>query len=265
MPFNINGFLSPDLKGWTDSVRLNHKVWFDLAEELNTACMKVMSSAKPLQTSEKQLVASLIFGRSLQSFQGVILLAERGMMADARTLVRSCSESAIALGCASVDDNFLDDLIASNLKHRKAVTDKILSSSEILKHLEQEQTDKLKQLRDDLKDTRSGSINWEQAAQKAGMTVLYDTVYRATSGDAAHVTIDAINRHLKTDLDQNVTGLSYQPEAKDLNDTVSGAICALLFSLYALSKSLGRDDYEEVVKVYNAKWKVLVEGVRIFV
>jgi hypothetical protein len=258
MPFNINGFLSPDLKGWTDSARSDHKVWFDLAEELNRACMEVLLSAKPLQTSEKQLVASLIFGRSLQSFQGVILLAERGMMADARTLVRSCAESAIALGCASVDDDFLDDLIASNVKHRKTVADKILSSSEILNHLEQEQTDKLKQLRDDLKDIRSDSMRWEQAAQKAGFSVLYDTVYRATSGDAAHVTIDALNRHLKTDFDQNITGLSFQPKAKDLNDTLSCAISALLHSLYALGKSLGRNDYEQFVKIYNAKWKALV-------
>lgn len=258
MPFNIDGFLSPDLKGWTNSVRSDHKVWFDLAEELNKACMDAMYSAKPLQSSKKQLVASLIFRRTLQSFQGVILLAERGMMADARTLVRNCVESAITLGRASVDDNFIDDLISSNVKHHKAVADKILSSQDILNHLEPEQTDKLKQLKRDLKDIHSDSMKLEQAAKKAGISVLYDTVYRKTSGDAAHVTVDSLNRHLQRDLEQNITGLSFQPETKDLNDTLSGAISALLFSLFALGKTFGRNEYEQVVKIYTAKWKALV-------
>ena len=258
MRFNIDGFLSPDLKAWTDSARLEHKAWFDLAEELNKACMEAMYAAHPVQTSEKQLVASLIFCRALQSFQGVILLAERGMMADARTLVRSCAESAIAVGCASVDDDFLDDLIAGSVKHHKAVAEKILSNPDVVPHLEQDKTDKLKVLLDELENRPSGGINWEQAARKAGMSVLYDTVYRGTSGDAAHVTIDSINRHLKKDNEQNITGLSFRPESNGLNDTISCAISALLFSLNALGTSLRRIDYEQIVEIYNAKWKALV-------
>jgi hypothetical protein len=80
---------------------------------------------------------------------------------------------------------------------------------------------------------------------------------RELLGDAAHVTIASINRHLKTDKEQNITGLSFQPESNGIDDTLSCAISSLLFSLHALSTALERKDYEQVVIVLNAKWKAL--------
>ena len=38
-------------------------------------------------------------------------MAERGMIAEARSLVRSCAETAIAIGCLAIDDKFVDALI----------------------------------------------------------------------------------------------------------------------------------------------------------
>jgi hypothetical protein len=59
-------------------------------------------------------LASLLYRRALQSFQGAVLMAERGMIADALTLVRSCAETAIARGSVAGDEKFVDALVEAH-------------------------------------------------------------------------------------------------------------------------------------------------------
>jgi hypothetical protein len=54
---------------------------------------------------------------ALQTFEESILLTERGMIADALTLVGSCTETAIAIGCFAADEKFIDKLFESDANH----------------------------------------------------------------------------------------------------------------------------------------------------
>src|SRR5260221_14517885 len=114
MAFDDDGFLSPDLVAWTATIRTEFKDWFELVESFNRDAMKVLWSIKPSLSKNQQLVAALLYGRALQSFQGTVLMAERGMIADALTLVRSCAATAIAIGGGAVDEQLVDDLIAAH-------------------------------------------------------------------------------------------------------------------------------------------------------
>jgi hypothetical protein len=102
------GFLSPQLRKWTTSTKRDYQKWFRFIKRLNRAAMKVLAAIEPDLNKNRELFAALLCRRALQTFQGSILLAERGMIADALTLVRSCAETAIALGCFAADDNYLE-------------------------------------------------------------------------------------------------------------------------------------------------------------
>src|SRR5260370_32557877 len=97
------GFLSTDMVAWTAKTRAQFKEWFDLVESFNREAMKILFAIKPRQSINHQLVAASLYGRALQSFQGAVIMAERGMIADARSLVRSCAETAFAIGSLTVD------------------------------------------------------------------------------------------------------------------------------------------------------------------
>jgi hypothetical protein len=48
-------------------------------------------------------MAAAMFARALQTFEGAIILAERGMLADAGTLARSIVETIAAVLVAGLD------------------------------------------------------------------------------------------------------------------------------------------------------------------
>src|SRR5579859_8142898 len=97
--FDQVGFLG-DMGSWTAATFAAHRTWFDAAHELNRDAMRLLYECRP--AGPQQLVAALLFRRALQSLQGCLILSARGMPADARTLVRSATESAIALAGANI-------------------------------------------------------------------------------------------------------------------------------------------------------------------
>ena len=73
----------------------------------------LLQNPPPLDNT-KQLVVSLLLARTLTSYCAAILLARRGMVADARAIVRSCTESAIALGAMATINGFFDQMVEAH-------------------------------------------------------------------------------------------------------------------------------------------------------
>jgi hypothetical protein len=97
------GFLSPEIAPWIGRHRTENRAWFSLAMDLNSlAHQELLLLEAPLEDN-KALLAALLFARSLSSFQAAILLAERGMTQDARTITRSCFESVFCFGALRND------------------------------------------------------------------------------------------------------------------------------------------------------------------
>lgn len=261
MAFDTDGFLSEDLGEWMTKTKADHRDWFDLANHLNREGMKLLFSAEPSNTSNKQLLAALLYGRALQSYQGVVLLSERGMLTEARTLVRSCAESAIALCAVALDEKFIDELISDYDRHRLCIANVFANDTDCKSDLTPEQIEKLRETAREIKDRNHPntpqSINWATVATKTGTTALYNTIYRGISGDAAHATIEALNRHIKSDAESNIEHLTFRPSVEDLNDTLSAGISAMLHAMDALSRSFEREAFSQVVASLGARWRAL--------
>jgi len=237
MAFEDDGFLSPDLVDWMTATRHKFKEWFDLVESFNREAIKILFAIKPCQSRNQQLVPALLYRRALQSFQGAVLMAERGMIADALTLVRSCAETAVAIGGVAVDERFVDDLIGAHDSHRLSYANVILNDPESLRELTSEQIGNLQQVIAEVtgkyKAPHPQRIKWDQAARKAKMSALYDTIYRMTSGDAVHTTVLALNRRVQADDHGTIGHLTFQPDNRDLAVTLSFAANALLHAMEA--------------------------------
>ena len=125
------------------------------------------------------------------------------MIADALTLVRSCAETAIAIGAVGNDQKFADALVEDHHRHRMTYANALLNDPDSLPFLTREQISDFEQVVADLKKqyppAGPKSIRWEQAAIKAKMTDLYITIYRMTSSDAVHTTVNALDRRVETD------------------------------------------------------------------
>lgn len=262
MAFDDEGFLSTDLLVWMTTTRGEFKDWFDLVDSLNREAMKILLATQPSQSKKQQVVAALLYRRALQSFQGAVLLAERGMIADALTLVRSCAETAIAIRGVSLDEKFVADLIEDHDKRRLTSANVYLNDPESREASTPEEIEKLQHVVAEVKaryaPPRPRSINWYQAAKRVRMTALYDTTYRMASGDAVHTTVNALDRHVDPDDEGKIGRLTYRPESRDLVHTLSVNANALLHAMYAITHVFPRQEFERTVKSCMDRWDNLV-------
>lgn len=255
--FDKQGFLSHhELDAWEDNIRNAHPDWFRLVDDLNQEAMRICRALQPAVTDNRQLLAVMLYYRALQSFQGAVLLAERGMPADALTLVRSCAESAIALGGVAHDKVFIEALISSYNKHRKTFINTYINDSGLSNELTNEQKEYGKALVEQLNTGAPQGFTWDALAKKpeVGMADLYNTVYRSTSGDAAHATLPALDRHVCTNTEGKLERLVFQPDARDVEQTFSMAVCSLLNAMEQLNYVVPVGD---AVAEYMKRWSAL--------
>ena len=91
------GFLSPETQATIAQCRQQSAIWFALAEDVNRSAQATMANYQigpDGNISTQHLFGLLLLIRSLSNFQGSLMMAERGMVVEARTLFRSCFENA---------------------------------------------------------------------------------------------------------------------------------------------------------------------------
>ncbi len=232
------GFLSPGLAGDSARIRADFSAWFDVAEDLNRHAMRVLPSLQPGTDSKDGLVVALLFGRALTTFQAVLILAERGMLGDSRTLVRAASETAIVLAAVVADPAVCEQLIDDHFRHHKKMRNAWLEDGQAVAVMSKEQVDAVRAALADAERDRpsvkgGNPMSLEPLSKIGGTLALYNAVYRSMSGDAAHVTADSLNRHALADADGRVRGLKLGPTVDDLADTLFGSMWILATVLEA--------------------------------
>jgi hypothetical protein len=131
------GFLSPAVAGYITDHRNQYADFFGLADALNRVGQGVMSEANVTITDQRaadpKLLTLLLLIRTMSNFQGVILLVERGMIVEARTLARSCYENVYCLSALQKDGaGFVKAMLADELYARKAASNWLLQKPERL-------------------------------------------------------------------------------------------------------------------------------------
>lgn len=226
--------------------------------------MRVLPNVKADQSSNQQLVAAALYGRMLASFQAAFLLAEWGLLADARTVVRGAAETAIVLAGIVKDEAVCDLLIDRHFWHHQKLRQAWLNDPEAVATMTAQEVDAVKTVIADAdaehpkaRALKTDPIAIATLAQQTGFTALYNAVYRSASGDAAHTSIDALNRHIRADDQANITGLKFGPDVSDLPATVSDAMSVLAHALHAVTEHFKLAQFGDELAQCIAAWKAL--------
>jgi hypothetical protein len=263
MSLQTDGYLSPDIAKWIAKHRAEHAAAFALADRLSQVAQQVMLGAEVPKSDNRALLILLFFARALSSFQGALLLAERGMTVEALTLARSCLESAFFLGATAADAGFADRLISSDAAHKKKVATWLTSPEAAVTELAPEQIDKLRGFLANLKTaaTPVAPLPIKQAADAAQLSDIYETVYRDLSDRAAHPSLNSLLRHIEVDDHGNAVALRFGPETKDLPETILAMTTALFYGIVGMGSAFAQDAWRAEI---DACWEIHKEliGVR---
>lgn len=134
--FEIDGFFSPEVEQFRHAVRSTppFSTWFDYALGLNRIDLDLMKRATVALADRRLFTMYGHFVRVSQTFQGAVLLAERGMVPNARILLRSGVESAIAICALAESDELVDQMIAAHHQMQRKYARLVVNSADYRAH-----------------------------------------------------------------------------------------------------------------------------------
>jgi Family of unknown function (DUF5677) len=255
MSFEIDGFFSPDIDQFISAVRNTAptKAWFDFARDLNRIGFDLLRNAKTAPSENAAFAIHGLFVRGHQSFQSALLLAERGLIGDARAVLRSGVEGTIAIYALAADPSFVDDLIEAHYYNQRKAARLLLADPTYLATYDAADIAAMNSAvatadaAEQAKGRKLRDINWADVALKHCRD-LYQLMYRSFSSDGAHTTLNSLDRYVMADANGRITSFKSAPGPEGLVETLS-AICLLfLWAADPFAVSVGRPDVTGKIK-----------------
>lgn len=217
-----------------------------------------------------EIIAASLYIRSMSNFQGVILMAERGMINEAKSLLRCLLECEFAIVAVDKDKNVTDQFVLEDQLQRKDYIKAYKRNRKSgVPHPADapsfEDLDKLlHEIECDIKKSNIKRLRKRDLAEKAGLLETYDSAYKLLSG-----TIHVNARDLEQYLDLGDTGeikmLLWGPDVKEIDFILFTAAESMLFILIGISHmfSLKYDaTWNKIQDKYNSLGKNFTEQIQ---
>ncbi len=230
--------------------------WVLLATDMVAAVEFVSSTAEVEPSDGPQLAKFAVLARSHGHMSAIILLIKAGQIVEARIITRSLLENFF-LAVALAENNsasFLDlenDRRASRLKRVKLMTENGNSFSPT----------QIAQAQAYLKRIAKGRfMNPGSVVNRTSIRNTY-IIYAQLSGDSAHPSLDALDRHIIRNGKGHLTELSVAPvtERDESRDTVFWACMALLGILVSVQDLPGATQAGPHISAISERYLRLIE------
>jgi hypothetical protein len=223
------------------------KAWLDYALGLNRIGLDLLKNATAPLAERRLFTMYAHFVRCHHTFQGSLLMSERGMVPSARILLRSGVESAIAICALATGEDLVDEMVAAHhLNQRKLarlIVENPAYSSSYSAHEIAEMRATIAAV--DAIETAAGKklreINWADTAARHCVD-LYNLLYRSLSSDGTHATVNSLNRLLEIDSHQQITALKLAPDLDGLVEALSAACLMFIWSADPFAAAFDRPD-----------------------
>lgn len=187
------------------------------------------------------------FVRTHQTFQGAILMGERGMIANARILLRAGVESAIAIAALAKDESLVDDMIAAHRFNQRKFARIVVNHQNYSATYSAEEIAAMRALiaEVDAIEAQSGKklkdINWADVGALHCFD-LYNLLYRPLSWDGTHASVNSINRFLEVGDNQQITAFKMVPDTDGMVEALSAACLLFIWAADPFAAAFDRPD-----------------------
>lgn len=218
--------------------------WATIANSLRASGLDICATAT-LHLTEKgygdeAFLAMTLLARTLSNSKGALLLLEHGRVVEARVLVRCCLENLYwVAGIEAEGETFTKEMLNDEMSHRQRRGERIFQSKVTLG----------KEVEANLKAwLRQNGKRFKDASQLKPMSVALRTdiggsyvLYEQLSSDAAHPSLDALNRHVISRTAEEVGGIDVEPVAKDeeISETLEYLCLAMIGVLTGVNQIVG--------------------------
>lgn len=245
-------FLSPMMSEVTAQIRNAHKKIFTLVDKINQLTNREILATEILNNDEQHLVVACLLHRALTTYQGVVVLVERGMPSEAKVLLRTQLEVMFQLVAITKDREVGRAYILQDEVHRKKFINKFKLLSDPVKAsvgnpvLE----DLLATIDQRIHDGDIRKCTTEWFAERAELLDFYHSAYSVFSR-TVHAHVRDLETALIVDTQGKVTGFAYGPTDAGLEEIVLTAIESFLFSVQGAFSVLPSDSHAAFSAIHD--------------
>ena len=206
-----------------------------------------------------EVIAASIYIRAMSNFQGSIILAERGMVNEAKSLLRCLLEGMFAIVAIDKDKEIVNQFILEDLLQRKdylkayrrnkcsgiPAEENTPTSEELDKLLED--------IESQIKENKVKKLSKRNLAEKAEMLTTYDSAYKLLSG-TIHINARDLEQYLEINEAGEIKKLLWGPDVKEIDLILFTAAESILFVLIAISRIFNltyKEPWQTLMETYN--------------
>jgi len=236
--FERNGFLG-DESAWRAAFHKDYSKWIEAYTEVNKVAVAMFTAAKAHRDNDKEIIVSLLMARILSNYQSLLILMERGFIAEVKIVLRSMFEAVFGLVACAKEETFVDKYVATSKKKHSAYLRK-LSGIECLKQIQELQQVSLN-LSQQTKSDKETHI--KEVAKAAGMLDEYNSHYSELCL-FGHANLPSLQGTIAYDEKGRATHHLLERSDKDVKDSFFFAMLLMIqvISRFRTTFNLGFDE-----------------------
>lgn len=259
MSFEEQGFLSEDIATIRKEIRERYALYFRMVDRVNSLCQRAIAEVSVYSHDGQQVIATSLMIKLLNDAEGSILLVERGLESQARSLLRVAIEALFILWNLCQDEHFFRAYVYRSEIERLTLVRALLKNparmfDDVRPHLTPDLADKITK---EIKEAGVTKEMAEQLAKGVGLGHMYDGFYRLLSQDI-HSSPRALERYIIADDEEEFKGLRYGPMTGDIILILTTAAMVMLMAIGAINQLLGLNIDAEIRQL-DEELRTLVE------
>jgi Family of unknown function (DUF5677) len=244
--------------------------WIEFSAKLINAAYAVLSTASlkvgPEVEGEADLVAMTLLARTAQHMKGVILLAQEGLVVEARILTRCCFENEFWIeGLKAEGSKFADRMMDEDAKSRQLRGKFLLESRKRREAPDDDGGEKLRKWVEDsiTEFPKAGMLKPKEVASLGTLKEAY-MFYSQLSSDAAHPSLEALNRHIGTTQEDGEETTTFihgapPPHPNEIEETLNLACLAMIGCCIGANQILGETEGGKILDSLADEYKKIMK------
>lgn len=241
--FTKQGFVSEEARRVVETLaKKNETLWAE-AHAVNHYCQALQYELEVHKHSLVEMLAALMYARILSTYQGLLVVLERGMVEQAKMLLRCALESLFPLVAISQHADFAKKMLVSEERERLKGLNKLIRYWERSGGPDGELGNARKlaeEINKKLENVNGKKLSIVDAAEAAGLVDWYDTVYSLLS-NTVHSSMRSLEDHLHFNADGEVEAIKNEPSVEDADKLLVTGMESMFHAVRAASTVFGQD------------------------
>ncbi len=253
MSINEEGFLSHEIEQWIKKYREeNHKL-FILSIELNRFAQSILLKLEINNGDIQKIISSALFARLISQYQSIIILIERGLVNEAKIILRVMLDNLFILVAITKDKKYTKFYINDDIEKRIHFLNRFSKNignhyDDILEKLDKEKIAReLKELIEKKETLESdelklkGMITTKKWAEFSEMESLYYRLY-AQFNDAVHTLSRELEQYVSVNSNGEISKINWGPDVDGVDIVLTTSADFLCRALSSINGFFGFDN-----------------------